>query len=292
MRNILKDPLLHFLTIGLILFLVYGFVNEKSNNRDEIVIDTNDIESYNAKWEMQWKRQPTKEELTNLILQNVKQEVFYQEALKLNLDHNDEIIKRRLSQKMEFLSNDLASLSEPNDEELQAYYNRHADKYLTPYFFTFYQIVFTSGNHANTNAAIESIINESANLTFEDMKTKGDKLPFPFLYSNVNSFELNSQLGQVFSNKLENIELNKWVGPVSSGFGKHVVYITQKQEPFLPDLANIRDAVFRDYQYDMQKEVNQVIFNNLKNNYTIKFNFEDSEEANSFKEILENKLNN
>ena len=78
MKKLLKEPLLHFLAIGLILFLVYGFVNQDSNNRDEIIIDTNDIDSYIAKWEMQWKRPPTQEELSNLILQDIKQEVFYQ----------------------------------------------------------------------------------------------------------------------------------------------------------------------------------------------------------------------
>lgn len=292
MKKLLKDPLLHFLAIGLILFLVYGFVNKDSNNKDEIIIDTNDIESYTAKWEMQWKRPPTQEELSNLILQDIKQEVFYQEALKMNLDHNDEIIKRRLSQKMEFLSNDLATLSEPSDEELEDYYKLHSNKYLTTYTYSLYQIVFTNDNHSNPDDVIQSILNDSENLSFEDMKAKGDNLPFPFHYSNLSSFELNSQLGNVFTDNLETIELNKWVGPVASGFGKHIVYITEKQEPYLPHLADVRDAVLRDYQYDKQKEVNQVIFNTLKNNYTIKFNFEDSEAANSFKDILENKLNN
>lgn len=292
MKKFLKEPFLHFIVFGVLLFVLYGFVNQESNNRDEIIIDTNDIDSYTAKWEMQWKRPPTQEELSNLILQNIKQEVFYQEALKMNLDHNDEIIKRRLSQKMEFLSNDLATLAEPNDDELKAYYNRHSAKYMTPYSYTLYQIVFTSDNHRNPDDVIKSILDESENSSFDDMKSKGDNLPFPFHYSNVSSFELNSQLGNVFTDNLETIELYKWVGPVNSGFGKHLVYITEKQEPYLPDLTDVRDAVLRDYQYDKQKEVKEAIFNSLKNNYTIKFNFEESEAANNFKDILENKLNN
>jgi hypothetical protein len=78
MKKFLKEPFLHFIVFGVLLFIIYGFVNQESNNRDEIIIDTNDIESYTAKWEMQWKRPPTQEELSNLILQNIKQEVFYQ----------------------------------------------------------------------------------------------------------------------------------------------------------------------------------------------------------------------
>ena len=292
MKKFLKEPFLHFIVFGVLLFIIYGFVNQESNNRDEIIIDTNDIESYTAKWEMQWKRPPTQEELSNLILQNIKQEVFYQEALKMNLDHNDEIIKRRLSQKMEFLSNDLATLVEPNDEELEVYYGQYSEKYMTPYSYSLYQIIFTSDNHINPDEIIKSILNNSENLSFEDMKAKGDNLPFPFHYSNVSSFELNSQLGNVFTNNLKNIDLNKWVGPISSGFGKHLVNITERQVPYLPSLAEVRDAVLRDYQYDKQIEVNEAIFSSLKNNYIIKFNFEDSEAAKSFKDILENKLNN
>jgi hypothetical protein len=210
----------------------------------------------------------------------------------MNLDHNDEIIKRRLSQKMEFLSNDLATLVEPNDEELEVYYGQYSEKYMTPYSYSLYQIIFTSDNHINPDEIIKSILNNSENLSFEDMKAKGDNLPFPFHYSNVSSFELNSQLGNVFTNNLKNIDLNKWVGPISSGFGKHLVNITERQVPYLPSLAEVRDAVLRDYQYDKQIEVNEAIFSSLKNNYIIKFNFEDSEAAKSFKDILENKLNN
>ncbi len=292
MKKLIKDPLLHFLIIGLILFLVYGFVNNETVNREDIIIDNNDIESLTAKWEMQWKRPPTQEELGNLILQNIKQEVFYQEALKMNLDHNDEIIKRRLSQKMEFLSNDLATLYEPNDDELLTYFQKNSEKYMLPYSYSLYQVVFTNDNHENPNSVIESILAESKNLSFEGMKTKGDNLPFQYHYIKTNSDELASQLGSVFAEGLENLELNKWVGPVSSGFGNHIVYITNREKPILPELNTVQEIVLRDYQYDKQKEVNELIFKNLKKNYTITFDFDNSPSAEGFKSFLENKLAN
>ncbi len=114
MRKILKEPLFHFLLLGALIFALYGIVNRKTDDEGTIIIDDFDINNIIASWEMQWKRLPTDEELKNLIQQNIKQEIFYQEALKMNLDHNDEIIKRRLSQKMQFLSNDLASMNEPS----------------------------------------------------------------------------------------------------------------------------------------------------------------------------------
>ena len=110
MNKLLKEPLIHFLLIGLAIFILYGIVGESENDDNTIVFDSYDLNNVLSKWEKQWKRPPTKEELRNTIEQNLRQELFYQEALKMNLDHNDEIIKRRLSQKMQFLSNDLVSL--------------------------------------------------------------------------------------------------------------------------------------------------------------------------------------
>ncbi len=290
MKKLLRDPLLHFLTIGLVLFFVYALINQDTNKRAEIIIDYNDIDNYVAKWKMQWNRPPTQEELGNLVAQDIKQEVFYQEALKMNLDHNDEIIKRRLSQKMEFLSNDLASLSEPSDDELETYYKSHSGKYKSTFHFSLYQVVFTYNKHENPNAIINSILSAGNTITFEQMKTKGDKLPLLYYYDNIDSFELSKHLGSSFIENLKDLELNNWVGPISSGFGEHIVFLTNKVEPKLPDLSQVRDVVLQDYLYDKQNELNDLIFKTFKKNYTVKFNFENIENLEDFKSYLETKL--
>ena len=130
MKKILREPFVHFIVIGIALFFLYGLVNKNTDSKNTIIINDFDLENIISSFEMQWKRDPTEQELQNIINQNIKQEVFYQEALKMNLDHNDEIIKRRLSQKMQFLSNDIAALSEPTDEVLKRYYKKKSKKYL------------------------------------------------------------------------------------------------------------------------------------------------------------------
>ena len=131
-----KEPLLHFILIGAAFFLLYGWVGETENNGDTITIDESDLEEIVSKFEMQWKRMPTEEELFSIVEKRIEHEVFYQEALKMNLDHNDEIIKRRLSQKMQFLSNDISGLVAPTDEQLkemreQAAQDMGADRVVT-----------------------------------------------------------------------------------------------------------------------------------------------------------------
>ena len=293
MKKIVREPLFHFLLLGAFLFLLFHLINNsQQNSKEEIIIDTNELKGLTAKWEMQWKRQPTQEELSNLILQNVRQEVFYQEALKMNLDHNDEIIKRRLSQKMEFLSNDLANLTQPNDAELETYFQEHSEKYMLPYSYSLYQLVFTYDNHKNPVEALKTVMEVSNELSIQDLQNKGDQLPFPYHFKTTNSDALASQLGTVFSDNLENLELKKWVGPVSSGFGEHMVYITQRIAPRLPDLSSVKDLVLRDYQYEKQKEVNDAIFKTLKKNYRVSFDFDETTYAKDFKSYLENKINN
>ena len=127
MKNLIREPLFHFLFFGGLLFGLYAWVSDPDEDGQTIIISDYDMENLIASWEMQWKRLPTDDELKRLVEQNIKQEIFYQEALKMNLDHNDEIIKRRLAQKMQFLSNDLAKLRQPTEEEIQAFYQTHKD---------------------------------------------------------------------------------------------------------------------------------------------------------------------
>ncbi|RLD26388.1 MAG: hypothetical protein DRI70_05680, partial [Bacteroidetes bacterium] len=144
----------------------------------------------------------------------------------MNLDHNDEIIKRRLAQKMKFLSNDIASLKEPTDEELRNYFKDHSEKYLTIYSYSLYQITFSPDKRENTfNDAVETL-KRYPTASFEEMKDKGDKFPFSYFFDDVSANELGLQLVSKFPDALLNKEVNKWIGPIPSGFGHHLVYIT------------------------------------------------------------------
>jgi len=286
MKKLFREPIVHFLLMGLGLFLLYGIVNRRTDDESTILIDDFDMNNIIASWEMQWKRLPTDEELKNLIQQNIKQEIFYQEALKMNLDHNDEIIKRRLAQKMQFLSNDLASINEPTDEELEKYYDKHFENYLTPYLFSFYQIVFSPDNRENAKQDAEIIMSQIDNDSFAEIKTKGDRLPFPFFFENTNADALNRQLGVNFSESLEHIDTGTWVGPIQSGFGYHLIYLTEKTGPQIPDFESVKDDLLRDMEYDNQKNLNDLIFKELKKNYSIEFNLDPKKFDREFVDYL------
>jgi parvulin-like peptidyl-prolyl cis-trans isomerase-like protein len=292
MKNLLKEPFLHFVLIGVALFLLYGIVNKNSSSKNTIVINDFDVENLISTWEMQWKRPPTEKELQSLINLNVKQEIFYQEALKMNLDHNDEIIKRRLSQKMQFLSNDIASLVEPSDEDLNNYFQEHTNKYLLPYSYSIYQITFSPDKREDNFKDAAETLKQFPNATFEEMKNRGDRLSFNYYFENIDANELALQLGSKFSDALQRQEANKWVGPIVSGFGFHLVFITKKTNPQIPEYESVKKQLLRDYEYDNQKEVNELIYKELKKKYHIEFDIKSTDFDPKFVEYLEKEINN
>jgi len=290
MKKILKEPFFHFILLGIALFILYGLVNDKTNSKNTILINDFDVNSIIASWEMQWKRPPTEKELQNLIASKIKQEIFYQEALKMNLDHNDEIIKRRLAQKMQFLSDDIASLNEPTEAELQEYYKDHANKYLAPISYSLYQIVFIQDKRTNNRKDALETLEQFPNATFDEMKNWGDQLPFSYYFEGVTANELALQLGSKFPEALLDKEINKWIGPIPSGFGYHLVYITQKTEPYLPDFEVRRKDVIRDFEYDKQEEFNKLIYKELKKKYNIEMDIKSEDFDPEFVEYLEEEM--
>jgi len=289
MKKLFKEPLFHFLLLGLGLFLIYGLVSKNQDNEETIIINDYDINNIIASWEMQWKRLPTDEELKSLIQQNIKQEIFYQEALKMNLDHNDEIIKRRLSQKMQFLASDIANLNEPTLEELKAYYNKNIANYMSPYTYTMYQIIFSPDNRLDPKKDALNVLEKVKDQSPEKAEGKGDSMSFPFQYRAVDATELNRALGMEFTQSLEKLETKNWEGPVKSGFGYHLVYLVEKIAPQPIAFESIRTEVLRDLEYENQKNLQQEIFDQYRSNYHIDYNLDPAKFDAAFIEFLKNK---
>jgi len=289
MKKLLKEPLFHFVLIGLALFVLYGWVSDRNDSQETIYFDDYDMNNIIASWEMQWKRLPTDEELKSLIEQNIRQEVFYQEALKMNLDHNDEIIKRRLAQKMNFLSNDLATLKEPSEDELKEYYRENQEKYMLSPIYSFYQISFRSDSRNNPQADAQQFLEKIKGQVPEALKEPGDRLPFPYYFESTDRYELDRQLGMEFSRALENLDTVLWSGPVRSGFGWHLIYVTEKIPARAPAYESIIKELKRDFEYENQRKINDQVYNELRRNYEIEFDLDPEKFDAAFVEYLKSK---
>lgn len=126
-----REPLVHFLAIGALLFGIYLWLNDPyaTSNSMRIEVSANDVELLHARWIKQWQRPPTERELEGLIEAHIREEVLYREALALGLDSDDTIVRRRMAQKMEFLVADVAVPTEPDEAELRAYFETKQEHY-------------------------------------------------------------------------------------------------------------------------------------------------------------------
>ncbi|MDH3882045.1 MAG: hypothetical protein OES64_10875, partial [Desulfobacteraceae bacterium] len=145
MKKWYKEPLLHFLVIGVVIFAVFSIANkeEAAVGGNKIVVSSAETERLSDAWSKRMNRPPTEIELQGLIEAFIKEEVYYREALALGLDQDDTIIRRRLMQKMEFLSNDLAELDQPDESALNKYFLENQEKYRLPAQISFTHIYFS-----------------------------------------------------------------------------------------------------------------------------------------------------
>src|SRR4030095_16692680 len=142
----LREPLLHFIVLGLLLFVfdrALGSRSDAASSLARIALTEGDLRQLHVAWMAQWQRAPTPEEMRNLVASRVREEILYREALGLGLDKDDTIIRRRLAQKMEFLADDASSLREPSRAELQAWYGKNGERFVLPARISFHHLYFS-----------------------------------------------------------------------------------------------------------------------------------------------------
>ena len=181
MKKLIREPLVHFLLLGGALFGVYAALNrDQAESREDIVVTSGQIENLAATFAKVWQRPPTAEELKGQIDQYVKEEILSREAVKLGLDQNDTVIRRRLQQKMEFIAEDFAAAAEPTDAELADYLAKHPDQFAQDQRFTFRQVFLNPEKRgdqleADTAALLAELKRRGADA---DVSTLGDSLSF------------------------------------------------------------------------------------------------------------------
>ena len=130
MKKLIREPFIHFIFLGAAIFLAYHFLSARADNQPgKIVITQGDITSMMIGFSRTWQRPPTREELEGLIRDRVREEVYSREAIAMGLDRDDPIIRRRLQQKLQFVTDDVAAPAEPTDAELADYLKAHADRF-------------------------------------------------------------------------------------------------------------------------------------------------------------------
>lgn len=273
MNRWLKEPLLHFLLLGAGLFLAYRLMARTAGTGEpgEIVVTQGQIEHLAAGFAKTWQRPPTREELAGLVRDRVREEVYCREAIAMGLDKDDTVIRRRLRQKMEFISDDISAQAEPNDAELNTYLQAHPRAFRLPPRFTFRQVYLNpkrrGGRLTRDAAELLALLNRSGRPT--DISSAGDPLMLDSEFANFSSDEIAKLFGEKFSTTLNGLSSSRWHGPIESGYGVHLVFVSEHTEGHMPALAEVRDAVLREWSSARRLEANRKFYQELLKRYTV-----------------------
>ncbi len=272
-RSWIREPLFHFLVLGALLFLVFHFVKGSSQkSRDEIVVSSGTIRTIVENYHRVWQRPPTQEELDNLVQDHIKEEIYYREALALGLDQDDTIIRRRLRQKMEFLADGIGDIKEPTDQELQSYLEKHPDKFHAESTYTFSHVYLNPERHLNSiqkdTAELLSKLNQAGDSI--DTSQFGDSFMLGHYFSNQSESTIARTFGEQFASQLIQLQTDKWVGPVESGYGVHLIKINNRTIGQLPALQDVRKEVQREFMAEQQKQVSEKFFESIRSRYKVR----------------------
>lgn len=244
MRRFLREPLLHFVLLGGALFALHAMRSEPGERANRIVIGAAQVEHLAAGFARTWMRPPRPEELDGLIQEYVREEVASREALELGLDRDDTIVRRRLRQKLEFVTESLAALVEPTDAELQAFVGDHPEKFRLEARTSFEQLfVSTERRGSAAEADARALLAELASGGGGASDELGDPTLLPGVLELASASEIDRLFGDGFARALEATEPGRWAGPFPSAYGLHLVLVREREPGRLPALAEARDAV-------------------------------------------------
>src|ERR1700716_3026967 len=270
--KLLREPLMHFLVLGAILLFASNLVNKRtSGDSRKIIVTQGQIEHLEDTFTRANQRPPTEVELERLIRDYIRGEVYYREALALGLDRDDAPIRQRLRQKMEFISEDVAAQAQPTEEQLRSYLKNHPDKFRVDQRFSFIQVYLNPDRHGYHVAHDAQQL--LAKLDPARGKVNISYLGDPFLLDpkcdDVSSSDVAKDFADNFAASLDKLPVGKWQGPVESGLGMHLVYVSKRTPGRIPQLDEVRDAVRREWANNYRLESNGKFYEGLLKHYTI-----------------------
>ncbi len=275
MKRLLQEPLLHFLLIGVVLFAVFHFVRPAAKtapSSKEIQLSLDDLAQLALLFQSQWKREPTAPELERLMETKVQTEILYREALAMGLDKDDEIVKRRMAQKMQFLAEDVAAAREPTTAELRGWYAKNSDKFAMPKRVSFRHFYFSPDRRGDRtrNDAAQAL----AKLTGQPEDVKLDELladPFMFqeYYRDRATDFLGKEFGPQFALAVEKLPTGSWQGPIESGFGWHLVFVDTAIPGRVPDFEEVEPDVKTAWLGEQKALAWQKAYQDMRAKYTV-----------------------
>jgi len=270
---LLREPLLHFLVLGGMLFILYVVFGTPGDAvpRDRIVVDEQQISRLSQQFQRTWMRPPTRAELQGLVGDYVKEEILYREALALGLDRDDLVIRRRMRQKMEFLNVDLTE-QQPTDAELEAYLQANRETFRQPPRFSFQQVYLdprrTDGDITQRARDLLAAIREKTGQS-ADPASLGDATLLPAAMERATPRDIANTFGPEFADAVAGATPGTWSGPSMSAYGLHLLHVKESLPGQTPALASVRGEVAREWANERRQEAEARFYETLRSRYSL-----------------------
>ena len=256
--RLLREPLVHFAVLGALIFALFG--NATSADERRIVIDAARVQRIAGQYAQNFRRAASAEELDALIRDDVKEEVYYREALRLGLDRNDEVVRRRMRVKMEAFGDTAQDIAAPDGVTLQRWLSEHPDRFAGEATYAFDQRYLG----ADATRAPAGLIELRALRDFA-----GAPIPLPARFEAIGAGETAELFGDDFAVALDGLPLGEWSGPVASGVGQHLVRVRKRRAAAPPRLATIRQRVENDWRAAMARDRAERAYRDLLKRYHV-----------------------
>ena len=265
--KIIKEPILLFLLLGLVMYWVYTFsVGFIDSSERQILVTETQVKMLNETFQKTWNRLPTESEIQAQIENLIKDEVFFREAVAMGLDKSDPAVKRRLRQIIELMMDDLAVVY-PSEDQLTRYLLEHADKFQEDATISFQQVYFPIDRKQDAENHLDKLKN---NLPLDETSISSLSL-IPGVFRDEPQFSIQRQFGENFAQEVFELETGSWQGPVESAYGWHLVFISEIIPGYIPDLEDIWDEVEREWSLELRNEKKEQQYQKMKSQYEVKF---------------------
>ena len=270
MTKLSREPLVHFIIIGALLFAGHMLWQRHVTKADyTITVTAEEMERQALIFAGENRRQPTDDDLKALLFSHIEEKALMREAQRLGLGEDDTIIRRRLAQKMRFIIEDVEAPALPGQAELKTWFEANLDKFTTPEKRSFSHIYLSPEQHGDNIDVKAAEILTKLKTPAQDWKALGDPFMMKREFKNLSTVETTRLFGPDFSKVLAELKGKIWQGPIESAFGLHLVRLDSFASQITPEFENVRADVEAAWREQAQRSANQATLKNLIRKYKV-----------------------
>jgi len=271
MKKIFKEPIVIFLLLGITFYMLNGWITKSAVPEENRIEVTNaDVEQLAVQFSQTWMRPATAEEMEGLVNEFVRDEVYYREAMAMGLDKDDKVVRRRMRQKLEIMLNDMTTANVPSDQVLRTYMEENQEIFRQDPIITFEQVYLNADQRPNIDKDAANMLVQLKGGTKPE--NVGDPTMLGYVFRQYTLTDVRRQFGEEFASRLIEITPGTWEGPIYSGLGGHIVQVHEVVAGRMPELAEVRDIVEREWLAERSKELKDETYLKILENYEVVIN--------------------